>query len=157
MKIAIGSDHGAFDYKADVIKHLEDMGHTVQDFGSFSPESIDYTDIAYPLAKSVAAKENEVGILMCGTGIGMSLAANKVNGIRAAVTPNVDFARLSHEHNNANIICLSGRFMTLQECLDCIDAYLNAKFVGDNPKTDSDLRHKRRVERIMEIEKEFSK
>lgn len=157
MNIAIATDHGAFDYKDSVIKHLEEKGHNVQDFGTSSPESCDYPDFAYKLSKSVAAGQNEFGILMCGTGIGMSLAANKVKGIRCAVVPNVNYARLSHEHNNANVIALSGRFMTLQECLDCVDAWLDAKFVGDNPQNDSDLRHKRRVDRIMEIENEYFK
>lgn len=90
---------------------------------------------------------------MCGTGIGMSLAANKVKGIRAAVVPNVDYARLSKEHNNANIICLSGRFMTLQDCKDCIEAYMNANFAGDN-SDEASLRHARRVAKVQQIEDE---
>ena len=157
MNIAFATDHGAFDYKEKVIEHLEKLGHSVKDFGTFSPESCDYPDLAYNVAKSISSNKNEFGILMCGTGIGMSLTANKVKGIRAAVVPNVDYARLSHEHNNANVICLSGRFMSLEECINCIDAWLNAQFVGDNPQNDSDLRHKRRVEKIMKIENEYFK
>lgn len=93
---------------------------------------------------------------MCGTGIGMSLAANKVKGIRAAVTPNVDFARLAKQHNNANIICLSGRFMTVEDCKNCIDAYMESEFEG-NLNNDSGKRHMRRVNKITEIENEFFK
>lgn len=157
MNIAFATDHGAFDYKKEVLEHLKKLGHVVEDFGTFTADSCDYPDLAYDVSKSISTGKNEFGILMCGTGIGMSLAANKVKGVRAAVVPNIDYARLSHEHNNANVICLSGRFMSLQECLDCIDAWLNANFVGDNPQTDSDVRHKRRVNRIMEIEKEYFK
>lgn len=156
MKIAIGTDHGAIDYKDDVIKHLKDAGHQVNDFGTNSSESCDYTDFAKAVAKSVANGENAFGILMCGTGIGMSLAANKVKGIRAAVVPNVDYARLSKEHNNANVICLSGRFMSIQDCIDCIDAYMYADFAGNNDD-ESGVRHLRRVNKIMDIEKEYFK
>lgn len=154
--IAIGTDHGAIDYKEDVIKHLQDAGYQVDDFGTNSAESCDYPDFAKAVAQSVANGNNDFGILMCGTGIGMSLAANKVKGIRAAVVPNVDYARLSKEHNNANVICLSGRFMTIQDCIDCIDAYMDADFSGDKDD-DSGARHLRRVNKIMDIEKEYFK
>lgn len=156
MKIAIGTDHGAIDYKNSVIDYLKQKGNQVVDFGTDSKESCDYTDFAVAVAQDVANKNCDFGILMCGTGIGMSLAANKVKGIRAAVVPNVDYARLSKEHNNANIICLSGRYMTLQECFDCIDAYMNAEFAG-NSNDQSGLRHARRVNKISEIESVYFK
>lgn len=156
MKIAIGTDHGAIDYKEEVIKHLESKGHVVQDFGTNSNESCDYPDFALAVSKSVASGENNFGILMCGTGIGMSIAANKVKGIRAAVLPNVDYARLSKEHNNANIICLSGRFMSMDECIACIDTYIDVDFKGNNDDS-SGQRHARRVDKIMQIEKDYFK
>ena len=148
-KIAIGTDHGAIDYKTDVIKHLENLGHEVDDCGTNSTDSCDYPDFAEIVAEKVAAGICDFGILMCGTGIGMSLAANKVKGIRAAVIPNVEYAKLSKQHNNANIICLSGRFMGLQDCIDCVDAYMDETFAGD--------RHARRVEKIMQIEDKYFK
>ena len=150
MKIAIGTDHGAIDYKAEIIKHLTALGHDVDDCGTNSTESCDYPDFALPVAEKVAAGIADFGILMCGTGIGMSLAANKVKGIRAAVVPNVDYAKLSKEHNNANVICLSGRFMSLEDCKNCVDAYLNAPEFKDE-------RHVRRINKIMEIEKDYFK
>lgn len=156
MKIAIGTDHGAIDYKNDVIKYLTDKGFEVVDFGTNSTESCDYTDYAKIVAQDVATGNCDFGILMCGTGIGMSLAANKVKGIRAAVVPNIDYARLSKQHNNANIICLSGRFMSLQECIDCIDAYMQADFAGSK-NDESGQRHARRVNKISDIEKEYFK
>ena len=146
MKIAIGTDHGAIDYKSEMIKHLTDKGFDVEDCGTNSTESCDYPDFAKIVAEKVASGDADFGILMCGTGIGMSLAANKVKGIRAAVVPNVDYAKLSKQHNNANIICLSGRFMSLDDCKACVDAYMNEEFAGD--------RHERRVNKIMEIENE---
>lgn len=156
MKIAIASDHGAVDYKGPLCDYLSEKGYEVQDFGTDSHDSCDYTDFALKVAESIAAGENECGILLCGTGIGMSLAANKVKGIRAAVTPNVDYARLAREHNNAHIICLSGRFMTLDECKACIDAYLGAEFAG-NSNDESGQRHKRRIDKIGEIEDKYYK
>ena len=153
MKVAIGTDHGAIAYKANIIEYLEDKGFEVVDCGTDSDASCDYPDFAKTVADKIVSGQADFGILMCGTGIGMSLAANKVKGIRAAVVPNVDYARLSKEHNNANIICLSGRFMTLQDCKDCIDAYINAKFAGEL-NDESAQRHKRRVSKISQIENE---
>lgn len=149
MKIAIGTDHGAIDYKAEIIEHLKNSGNDVIDCGTNSTESCDYPDFAKAVAQKVASGEADFGVLMCGTGIGMSLAANKVKGIRAAVIPNVDYAKLSKQHNNANVICLSGRFMSLDECKACVDAYMAEEFEGD--------RHERRVNKIMEIENEYFK
>lgn len=149
MKISIGTDHGAIEYKAEMIKHLSDLGHEVDDCGTNSTDSCDYPDYALPVAEKVAAGISDFGILMCGTGIGMSLAANKVKGIRAAVVPNVDYAKLAKQHNHANVICLSGRFMSLDDCKNCVDAYMAAKEEGD--------RHDRRVQKIMDIEKDYFK
>ena len=149
MKIAVGTDHGAIEYKDTIVKHLTELGHEVDDCGTNSPESCDYPDYALVVAEKVAAGLSDIGILMCGTGIGMSLAANKVKGIRAAVVPNVEYAKLAKQHNNANIICLSGRFMSLDDCIKCIDVFMNEEFEGD--------RHERRVNKIMEIEKDYFK
>ena len=149
MKIAIGTDHGAIDYKSEMIKHLTDLGHDVDDCGTNTPDSCDYPDFAEKVSEKVADGSCDFGILMCGTGIGMSLAANKVKGIRAAVVPNVDYAKLAKQHNHANIICLSGRFMSLDECKACVDAYMN-----ENPEGD---RHQRRVDKITAIENKYFK
>lgn len=149
MKIAIGTDHGAIDYKEKMIAHLEKSGHEVLDFGTNSNESCDYPDYAKVVAECVSQQKCDFGILMCGTGIGMSLAANKVKGIRAAVVPNVEYAKLAKQHNNANIICLSGRFMSIDDCKNCVDAFIDEEFAGG--------RHQRRVEKIMEIENEYFK
>lgn len=157
MNIAIAADHGGFEYKQPIIQHLTSLGHNVTDFGTDSTDSVDYPDYALELSQHIVSGKSQFGILICGTGIGMSIAANKVKGIRAAVVPNVDYARLSHEHNNANVISLSGRFMSLEQCIKCVDAWLNSNFVGDNPQDDSDIRHARRVKKIMDIEAKYCK
>lgn len=156
MKIAIASDHGAIDYKAPIIEDLKNNGYQVEDFGTDSKESCDYPDFALAVAESIASGKNDCGILLCGTGIGMSLAANKVKGIRAAVVPNADYGRLAREHNNAHIICLSGRFMTLDECIESIYAYLNAEFAGNNDDP-SGKRHANRIAKIKAIEEKYYK
>lgn len=157
MKIVVATDHGAYEYKKQVIKYLKNKNYEVLDFGTNSKESCDYPDFALKVGESISKGDAHLGILMCGTGIGMSIAANKVKGVRAAVVPNVDYAKLCREHNNANVICLSGRFMSVQDCFDCIDAWLNAKFKGEHPTNDTEIRHKRRVEKIMSIESKYFK
>ncbi|MBQ2967663.1 MAG: ribose 5-phosphate isomerase B [Clostridia bacterium] len=145
MAIAIGSDHGGFELKNEIKKHLEDLGLAVQDFGTYTKDSVDYPDIAEAVCVPVAAGAFEFGVLVCGTGIGISIAANKVNGIRAAHCTDAYSAAKAKEHNNANVICLGGRITGVDLALTIVDAYLNAEFEGG--------RHQNRVDKIMALEK----
>ena len=142
IKISIGSDHGGFEYKASIIKALQDKGYDVVDMGTYSPESCDYPIIAKKVARAVAKGDFEKGILVCGTGIGMSMAANKVKGIRAAVCGDTFSARATRAHNNANILCLGQRVVGEGLALDIVDIWLTTKFEGG--------RHERRVNMIEE-------
>lgn len=142
IKIAIGSDHGGFEYKASIIKALQVKGYDVVDMGTYSPESCDYPIIAKKVARAVAKGDFEKGILVCGTGIGMSMAANKVKGIRAAVCGDTFSARATRVHNNANILCLGQRVVGEGLALDIVDIWLTTKFEGG--------RHERRVNMIEE-------
>jgi len=144
MKIATGADHGGFELKAQIVAHLRDLGHEVEDFGASGPESVDYPDYARPVAGAVAAGEFDCGILICGTGIGISIAANKVAGIRAATCTDTYSARMSRQHNDANILCLGGRVVGVGLALDIVDIWLATKFEGG--------RHARRVGKIQQIE-----
>ena len=141
MRIAIASDHGGFDQKAPIIAHLEELGHEVSDFGPADTASVDYPDYADPVARAVAAGTADYGILICGTGIGMALAADKVTGVRAANIQSVNFAHLFRQHNNGNVLCLSGRFTELADNCAIIDEFLTTDFEGG--------RHSIRVEKVM--------
>jgi ribose 5-phosphate isomerase B len=143
-KIAIGADHGGYELKNIILEHLRQAGYTVEDFGTHSPESVDYPDYAYPVARGVAAGDYDLGILICGTGIGMSIAANKIVGVRAAVCGDTYSARMSRLHNNANILCLGGRVVGPGLALDIVDVWLSTEFEGG--------RHARRVEKIRQME-----
>ena len=149
MKIAIGCDHGGFELKNEIVKFLEDEGHETKDFGTYSTDSCDYPDIALPVAESVAAKEYEIGILICGTGIGISIAANKVPGIRAALCSDTFSAHATREHNDANILTMGQRVVGTGLALDIVKAFVTSKFEGD--------RHQKRIDKISEIEKKYSK
>ena len=146
MKLALGSDHAGFEAKQIVGEHLREKGYEVVDKGAFSSESVDYPDIALAVAKSVASKETGAGILLCGTGIGMSIAANKVDGIRAALCHDKETAVLSRQHNDANVLAVGARINSIETILEIVDTWLSEEFLGD--------RHKRRVEKIMAIERE---
>jgi len=147
MKIVIGSDHGGFELKSEVIKHLENKGIEVKDVGTFVNESCDYPDIALMVAKEVLNVKCNLGILICGTGIGMSIAANKVPGIRAALCSDTFSAHSSREHNDANIIALGQRVLGIGLALDIVDKFLSSTFQGD--------RHINRINKINEIEKQY--
>ena len=144
MKIAIGCDHGGLDHKNAIVQHLKERGFEIEDFGIKVLESVDYPDIAKPVALSVASKKNELGILVCGTGIGMSLAANKVKGIRAAVCSDHFSAKYTRLHNDANILCLGGRVIGIGTALELVDLFVDTAFEGG--------RHQKRVDKITEIE-----
>ena len=149
MKIAIGSDHGGLRLKKDVINHLEKKGIEVKDFGTYTEESCDYPDYARAVGKAVVAKEYDFGILICGTGIGISIAANKIPGVRAALCCDTFSAHATREHNNSNILAMGERVVGPGIALDIVDAFLGAKFEGG--------RHENRVNKITDIEKEYSK
>lgn len=144
-KIAIASDHAGFELKEKIKEHLISLGYEVIDLGTNSHESVDYPDYAEKLAVKVSSGEVPEGILCCGTGIGMSIAANKIPGVRAGVAVNEFMARMAREHNNANVLCLSGRLTDPETAKKLVDVWLNAKFEGG--------RHERRVKKISEIEK----
>lgn len=145
MKIMIGCDHGGFELKQVLIKYLQDKGYEVEDAGSYTPERVDYPDYAEKVGKAVAAGKAEQGILICGTGLGMSIAANKIHGIRAAVCGDCYSAEKAREHNNANILCLGARVLGTGLAEQIVDAYLGASFLGSY--------HTQRVEKIMALEK----
>ncbi len=143
MRIAIGSDHGGYEYKQEILKYLEERDYEVKDFGTYSKESCDYPVIAKAVAKAVVSGEYERGILICGTGIGMSIAANKVRGIRAALCSDTFSAHATREHNNSNILCLGQRAIGDKLALDIVDVWLKTEFSGDS-------RHQRRIDMIEE-------
>lgn len=140
MKIAIGGDHAGFEYKNAIKTHLEKLGHIVEDFGPFSDESCDYPDIAHPLALSVEAGSNELGIGICGSGNGINMTLNKHQGIRSALCWEVELAQLARQHNNANVLALPSRFISLELATKCAEAFVNGVFEGG--------RHERRVNKI---------
>ena len=142
MRVAIASDHAGWPQKQKIAEHLRDAGHEVVDLGpATGAESVDYPDYADPVARMVAAGEADRGVLVCGTGIGMALAADKVAGVRASVITNVAFARLFREHNDGNVLCLSGRFVGLRDNLAIVDAFLATPFDSG--------RHAPRVAKVM--------
>lgn len=142
--IAIGSDHGGFEIKQKILEKLRDS-YEWEDCGTYSSESVDYPEIAYKVAKKVATGEAECGILICRTGVGMSIVANKVKGIRCALCYNEKVGKLCKEHNNANMIALPADMITMEEAVNIINNWMNAKF--------AEGRHKRRIEMIEEIVK----
>lgn len=142
--IALGCDHGGLDIKNAVIDYLREKGIEYRDYGCFTSESVDYPEFAYKVATDVAENKAELGILCCGTGIGISMAANKVKGIRAAVVSNEFCAEMTRRHNNANILCMGGRVISEEEAVKFADIFLNTSFEGD--------RHIRRVDMITAIE-----
>ena len=149
MKIALGSDHGGFGLKKEIIMFLESKHIEVKDFGTYTEDSCDYSDYALKVAQEVVAENYELGILICGTGIGIGIAANKVPGIRAALCSDTFSAHATREHNNANILTLGARVIGTGLALDIVDTFINAKFQGD--------RHQKRINKITEIEKKYSK
>ncbi len=140
MKIAIASDHGGFELKEAMKNHYKNQGIILTDLGTHSTESCDYPLIAEKLTSALLRKEFDLGILICGTGIGISIAANRVKGIRAALLYNKEAAHLAREHNNANIAVFGGRTQTPQQAIEYFDTFLNASFEGG--------RHQRRIDEL---------
>ncbi|MBR6014825.1 MAG: ribose 5-phosphate isomerase B [Firmicutes bacterium] len=143
MKIAIASDHGGFALKQNVIMYLEAEGHEVSDLGCYSEESVDYPQFGRTCAQAVARHQADRGIVICGSGIGISIAANKVKGIRCALCTSVEMAKLSRQHNDANMLAMGGRLTELPDALDIVRAWLTTEFEGG--------RHERRVGQLNEM------
>ncbi len=141
MRIAIACDHGGYVQKDAIVEHVKSLGHEVYDLGTDSEESVDYPDFADKAARMVSRGDADRAILICGTGIGISMTADKVPGVRCTPLQSVKFAELARQHNNANAIGLSGRFVPLEDNLKIIDTFLTTEFEGG--------RHERRVEKIM--------
>jgi len=147
--IALGSDHAGFALKQEIRKYLESKGYKVKDFGTEGVGSVDYPDFGLAVAEAVAKGECDRGIVICGTGIGISISANKVPGVRAALCTDTTMARLSREHNDANVLALGERIVGVSVALDIVDTWLETAFLKD--------RHTRRVGKIAEIENKYSK
>jgi ribose 5-phosphate isomerase B len=144
MIVAVGSDHAGFELKQRIKRFLTETGIQVHDLGTASTDSVDYPDFAQRVACEVRDRQADLGILMCGTGVGVCIAANKIKGIRAAAVWDPDIARLARQHNNANILCLPGRHMDPEFAVELARIWLNTVFEGG--------RHQRRVEKITELE-----
>ena len=144
MKISIASDHAGLELKDYIKNYLTNNGHEVDDFGTNSSESCDYPDFAKPCAKSVANKKSDLGILVCYTGIGMSMCANKIKGIRAALVTSIENAHLTKEHNNANVLCLGAKDLSKDLAIDIVNEFIKTEFAGG--------RHERRVNKLNAIE-----
>ena len=146
MKIAIGCDHGALDLKNALVSRLESQGHTVQDFGTYTKDSCDYTDFAAAAAKAVASGACDRGIVLCTTGIGVSITANKVKGIRCALLSDTVSARMTREHNDTNMMALGAGIVGEKLAFEIVDIWLDTEFSGKE-------RHQRRIDKLMELEK----
>jgi ribose 5-phosphate isomerase B len=145
-RIAIGSDHAGFPVKEIIRKYLEGAGYAVSDLGTSSEESVDYPDYGKAIGERVVSKQADLGFAVCGTGIGISIAANKVPGIRAALAHDANTARLAREHNDANVLALGGRIVTGETAIEMVKVFLTTAYLGG--------RHQRRLDKIAAIEKE---
>jgi ribose 5-phosphate isomerase B len=144
MRIIIGADHGGYELKNHLSDWLKEQKYEVNDIGVFTSDSVDYPDLAKQVATGVSAGNFDRGILVCGSGVGVAIAANKINGIRAANCHDVVLARLSREHNNTNILTLGGRFVARELAFEILKVWLNTEFSGG--------RHEQRIEKIRELE-----
>ena len=140
MKVAIGGDHAGFDYKSRMIRFLKNNGHEILDFGPNSDESVDYPDHVHPVAEAIEKNQADLGILICGSGNGVAMAANRHQKIRAAICWNQDLAALARQHNDANVICLGARFLAYEYAEGIVDTFLKTDFEGG--------RHQTRVDKI---------
>lgn len=145
MKIAMAADHGGYELKNILRDYLAEKGHEVTDLGTNSSDSVDYPDYAVLCCNEVVSGSADFGILVCGTGVGISIAANKVKGIRCGLCPSPEIAALVKQHNNANVIALGGRFTSVETAKEIVDAYMSAEFEGG--------RHLGRIDKIMALEK----
>lgn len=130
LRLAVGGDHAGFSYKKQLIDWLSQQGYPVTDFGTYSPDSVDYPDFAHPVAEAVESGRADFGLLVCGSGQGVAITANKHAGIRAALVWQRELAELARQHNDANVICLPTRFISLELAKSCVDAFLKTPFAG---------------------------
>ena len=144
--IALGADHGGYELKEAVKKHLDEIGVPYKDFGCFSTESVDYPDMAEPACRAVVAGECDKALLFCGTGVGISIAANKIHGIRACCCSDYFSAKYTRMHNDANALCLGGRVVGAGLAIELVDVFLNTAFEGG--------RHAKRIAKITALENE---
>jgi ribose 5-phosphate isomerase B len=147
MKVAIGSDHAGFDVKTDLVRRLVELGCEVKDIGPGSTESVDYPEYGVRVARLVSGGEADRGILVCGSGIGMSIVANKIPGVRAALCANTHLARMARLHNDANVLCVGARVIGMGLIEEIVDTFLGTPFEGG--------RHGRRVDKIKELDAEY--
>jgi len=145
MRVALGSDHGGYELKVAILNHLEAQGLEVQDLGTHSADSVDYPKYGFAVGSAIIKGEADLGIVICGTGQGISMAANKISGVRAAVCSETFSARMSREHNNANVLALGARVIGVGLALDIVDIFLKTEFSGG--------RHALRLNLISEIER----
>ena len=144
MIIAVGSDHAAYELKEAIKAKMESEGHTIIDVGTYSPESVDYPKYGHAVGKAVASGEAERGIAVCGSGIGISIACNKVPGIRAALCTSVEMAEMCRRHNNANVVCMGARMISQELAFDIIDTWMTTEFEGG--------KHLRRINEIEDLD-----
>ena len=142
--VALGSDHKGFEHKKAIIEYLKENGHEIIDYGPFNEDSVDYPDYATKVCKSVQNSESKYGILICYTGIGMSMVANKFNSIRAALVGSVENAMLTRNHNNANVLCIGAKDTNINLTLQIVEKFISENFAGE--------RHTNRVNKIAEVE-----
>lgn len=140
MRIALGGDHAGYDYKKEIVQFLQAKGYEAKDFGPHSADSVDYPDFVHPVASAVEHGEFDFGILICGSANGVAMTANKHQGIRAGIAWAPELAQLTRAHNNANVLCLPARFISLEAAKDCVSAFLETAFEGG--------RHQNRVNKI---------
>jgi ribose 5-phosphate isomerase B len=140
LRIAIGADHAAFSLKNELVAHLTQAGHIVKDFGTHSEASVDYPDFAHAVCSAIENKEYDYGVLVCGSGVGISIAANRHKGIRAGLAWNSEIAALARQHNDANVICLGARFIAPFHAKKMVDTFLSTDFEGGN--------HTRRIDKL---------
>jgi ribose 5-phosphate isomerase B len=145
VRVSAGSDHAGFELKGLLIEHLAFLGHEVVDLGTHSLEPVDYPDFGAAVGQSVTSGDTDLGVCVCGTGMGIAIAANKVHGVRAAAVHDVTSARLAREHNNANVICFGARLLGTEVATDALEMFLRSEFGGG--------RHLRRIEKIAALEK----
>lgn len=143
MKIALGSDHAGYILKEALKKHLDDKGIEFKDYGTFKMDSCDYPEYAYKVGQAITTEDADLGILICGTGIGMSITANKIKGVRAALANNIEAAQMSRLHNDANVLCLGGRVLDEDAAIEIVETWLNTSFEGG--------RHQSRINLISQL------
>jgi ribose 5-phosphate isomerase B len=145
MRIAVGSDHAGYGLKVLLVDHLKELGYQIEDLGTHNGvDSVDYPDFGAAVGRKVASGEAELGLCTCGTGIGISMAANKISGIRAAVVHDVTTGQLAREHNHANVVCFGARTTGIQTALDALDAFLTA--------SEQSGRHEHRIEKLHQLD-----